>query len=159
MFVANGILFNHESPRRGESFVTRKISLAVARIVAGTRDHLTLGNLDARRDWGFAGDYVDAMWRMLQHEQPDDYVVATGVSHTVREFVEAAFGYVNLDWQQYVRLDPKYLRPSEVDHLLGDPSKARATLGWTPTMTFTELVRTMVDADVAVAEREGGRTK
>lgn len=154
MFVANGILFNHESPRRGESFVTRKISLAVARIVAGTRDHLTLGNLDARRDWGFAGDYVDAMWRMLQHEQPDDYVVATGESHSVREFVEAAFGHAKLDWEKYVRLDPRYLRPSEVDHLLGDPSKARSTLGWTPTVSFGELVRMMVDADIVLAERE-----
>ncbi len=155
MFVANGILFNHESPRRGESFVTRKISLAVARIVAGTRDHLTLGNLDARRDWGFAGDYVDAMWRMLQHERPDDFVVATGVSHSVREFVEAAFGYVKLDWEKYVRLDPRYLRPSEVDHLLGDPSKARSRLGWAPTVSFEALVRMMIAADVAAVDRHG----
>ena len=155
MFVSNGILFNHESPRRGESFVTRKISLGVARIVAGTRDHLTLGNLDARRDWGFAGDYVDAMWRMLQHERPDDFVVATGESHSVREFVEAAFGYVKLDWEKYVRLDPRYLRPSEVDHLLGDPSKARGTLGWTPTVSFDALVRMMVDADIAAVDRHG----
>ena len=154
MFVANGILFNHESPRRGESFVTRKISLAVARIVAGTRDHLTLGNLDARRDWGFAGDYVDAMWRMLQHERPDDFVVATGESHSVREFVAAAFGYVNLEWEKFVRLDPRYLRPSEVDHLLGDPSKARTTLGWSPKVSFTELVRMMIDADIAAVDRE-----
>jgi GDPmannose 4,6-dehydratase len=154
MFVANGILFNHESPRRGESFVTRKISLAVARIVAGTRDHVTLGNLDARRDWGFAGDYVDAMWRMLQHDLADDYVVATGESHSVREFVEAAFGYVKLDWEKYVRLDPRYLRPSEVDHLLGDPSKARDRLGWAPKVTFEQLVRMMVDADLEIAQRE-----
>jgi GDPmannose 4,6-dehydratase len=154
MFVANGILFNHESPRRGESFVTRKISLGVARIVAGTRDHITLGNLDARRDWGFAGDYVDAMWRMLQHEQPDDYVIATGESHTVREFVEAAFGYVKLDWEKYIRLDPQYLRPSEVDHLLGDSTKAREKLGWTPKVGFEALVRMMVDADLELAQRE-----
>ncbi len=154
MFVANGILFNHESPRRGESFVTRKISLGVARIVAGTRDHITLGNLDARRDWGFAFYYVEAMWRMLQHEQPDDYVVATGESHTVREFVEAAFGYVKLDWEKYVRLDPQYLRPSEVDHLRGDPSKARETLGWAPKVEFAALVRMMVDADIAMVQGE-----
>jgi GDPmannose 4,6-dehydratase len=154
MFVANGILFNHESPRRGESFVTRKISLGVARIVAGTRDHITLGNLDSRRDWGFAGDYVDAMWRMLQHEQPDDYVIATGESHTVREFVEAAFRYVKLDWEQYIRLDPQYLRPSEVDHLLGDATKARETLGWAPKVGFEPLVRMMVDADLELAQRE-----
>lgn len=149
MFVANGILFNHESPRRGESFVTRKISLAVARIAAGKQSSLALGNLDARRDWGFAGDYVDAMWRMLQHHTADDYVVATGESHSVREFVEAAFGHAGLEWERYVRLDPRYLRPSEVDHLLGDPSKARRDLGWTPTVTFQELVRRMVDADRA----------
>ncbi|MBL8981009.1 MAG: GDP-mannose 4,6-dehydratase [Gemmatimonadetes bacterium] len=149
MFVANGILFNHESPRRGESFVTRKISLAVARIAAGKQSSLALGNLDARRDWGFAGDYVEAMWRMLQHHTADDYVVATGESHSVREFVEAAFGHAGLEWERYVRLDPRYLRPSEVDHLLGDPSKARRELGWTPTVTFQELVRRMVDADRA----------
>ena len=149
MFVANGILFNHESPRRGESFVTRKISLAVARIAAGKQSSLALGNLDARRDWGFAGDYVDAMWRMLQHHTADDYVVATGESHSVREFGEAAFGHAGLEGERYVRLDPRYLRPSEVDHLLGDPSKARRDLGWTPTVTFQELVRRMVDADRA----------
>jgi GDPmannose 4,6-dehydratase len=154
MFVANGILFNHESPRRGESFVTRKISLGLARIVAGTRDHITLGNLDARRDWGFAGDYVEAMWRMLQHEKADDYVVATGESHTVREFVEAAFGYVKLDWEKHVRLDPQYLRPSEVDHLLGDSTKARETLGWAPKVGFEALVRMMVDADIAMVQGE-----
>jgi GDPmannose 4,6-dehydratase len=153
MFIANGILFNHESPRRGESFVTRKISLAVARIAAGQQTSLALGNLEARRDWGFAGDYVDAMWRMLQHDVADDYVVATGASHSVREFVEAAFGHVGLDWEPYVRLDPRYLRPSEVDHLLGDPSKARRDLGWTPTVSFTELVKRMVDADMAAIRR------
>ena len=154
MFCCNGLLFNHESPRRGESFVTRKISLAVGRIVAGTQHALALGNLDARRDWGFAGDYVDAMWRMLQQPTPDDYAVATGESHTVREFVEAAFRHANLDWQRYVTLDEKYLRPSEVDHLLGDASKARLGLGWTPTVTFDELVKMMVNADVTLAERE-----
>lgn len=153
MFVANGILFNHESPRRGESFVTRKISLGVARIVAGKRDHLTLGNLDARRDWGFAGDYVDAMWRMLNHDTPDDYVVAMGESHSVREFVEAAFGYANLDWERHVRLDERYLRPSEVDHLLGDASKARKQLDWKPKVSFEQLVRMMVDADIAAEAR------
>ncbi|MBK8249447.1 MAG: GDP-mannose 4,6-dehydratase [Gemmatimonadetes bacterium] len=149
MFVANGILFNHESPRRGESFVTRKISLAVARIAAGRQSALALGNLDARRDWGFAGDYVEAMWRMLQHHTPGDYVVATGESHSVREFVEAAFGHAGLEWERFVKLDPKYLRPSEVDHLLGDPSRVKRELGWTPTVTFQELVRRMVDADRA----------
>ncbi len=148
MFVANGILFNHESPRRGESFVTRKISMAVARIAAGHQQSLALGNLDARRDWGFAGDYVDAMWRMLQARTPGDYVVATGESHSVREFVEAAFGHVNLDWQKYVRLDPKYLRPSEVDHLLGDPTRAKTALDWSPRVAFPELVRMMVEADL-----------
>ncbi|MFP5354020.1 MAG: GDP-mannose 4,6-dehydratase [Gemmatimonadota bacterium] len=154
MFCCNGILFNHESPRRGESFVTRKISLAVARIAVGTQKQLALGNLDARRDWGFAGDYVDAMWRMLQQPWPDDYVVATGESHSVREFVQAAFAHVNLAWERYVTLDEKYLRPSEVDHLHGDPSKARQKLGWSPTVTFEELVKMMVDSDLRLAERE-----
>jgi GDPmannose 4,6-dehydratase len=153
MFVANGILFNHESPRRGESFVTRKISLAVARIVAGSQKTVALGNLDARRDWGFAGDYVDAMWRMLQAESPDDFVVATGESHSVREFVEKAFAHAQLDWQQHVKLDPKYLRPSEVDHLLGDASKAQRALGWKPTVTFDALVGMMVDADMEAVRR------
>jgi GDPmannose 4,6-dehydratase len=153
MFVANGILFNHESPRRGESFVTRKISLAVARIVAGKQKHVALGNLDARRDWGFAGDYVEAMWRMLQAQSPDDFVVATGESHSVQEFVERAFGYANLDWRKHVTLDPKYLRPSEVDHLLGDPSKAQRALGWKPAVTFDQLVKMMVDADVKAETR------
>jgi GDPmannose 4,6-dehydratase len=152
MFVANGILFNHESPRRGESFVTRKISLAVAQIARGRQEALALGNLDARRDWGFAGDYVDAMWRMLQHDRPDDFVVATGTSHSVRQFVEAAFGHAGLDWQRYVRRDPKYLRPSEVDHLQGDPGKARAALGWSPSVSFDALVRMMVDADLAALD-------
>ncbi len=154
MFCCNGILFNHESPRRGESFVTRKISMAVARIAVGTQKTLALGNLEARRDWGFAGDYVDAMWRMLQQPWPDDYVVATGESHSVREFVQAAFGHVNLEWERYVTMDERYLRPSEVDHLLGDPSKARQKLGWTPTVTFDGLVKMMVDEDLRLAERE-----
>jgi GDPmannose 4,6-dehydratase len=148
MFVANGILFNHESPRRGESIVTRKISMAVARIAAGKQDALTLGNLDARRDWGFAGDYVEAMWRMLQHTEASDYVVATGESHTVREFVEAAFGHAKLDWTKYVRFDERYTRPSEVDHLQGDAGKAERELGWKPRVTFDALVRMMVDADM-----------
>jgi GDPmannose 4,6-dehydratase len=154
MFVANGILFNHESPRRGESFVTRKITLAVGRIVAGSQQKLSLGNLEARRDWGFAGDYVDVMWRMLQHTSPDDFVVATGESHSVREFVERAFEHANLDWRAHVTLDPKYLRPSEVDHLRGDANKARRQLRWEPRVGFDALVRMMVDADIALAARE-----
>jgi GDPmannose 4,6-dehydratase len=154
MFCCNGILFNHESPRRGESFVTRKISLAAARIAVGTQQRLALGNLEARRDWGFAGDYVDAMWRMLQQRWPDDYVVATGESHSVRDFVTAAFGHLNLDWEKHVTLDERYLRPSEVDHLMGDPSKAREKLGWSPTVTFEGLVKMMVDADLKLAEQE-----
>ncbi len=149
MFATNGILFNHESPRRGETFVTRKITRAVARIAAGTQKTLYLGNLDARRDWGFAGDYVEAMWRMLQVDQPDDFVIATGEAHTVREFCELAFGHVNLDWEQYVKVDPRYFRPAEVDYLLGDPSKAERTLGWKPRLSFPDLVRTMVEADVS----------
>lgn len=149
MFTASGILFNHESPRRGELFVTRKITKAVARIKAGLQSELVLGNLDARRDWGFAGDYVEAMWRMLQHDEPDDYVVATGEAHTVREFCEAAFGHVGLDWQQYVRVDERWFRPAEVDYLLGDPSHAAATLDWNPTVSFGALVEMMVDADSA----------
>jgi len=146
--VSNGILFNHESPRRGETFVSRKITRAVARIHRGLDDTLFLGNLDARRDWGFAGDYVDAMWRMLQRDTPDDYVVATGVTHSVRDFLEAAFGHVGRRWQDHVQVDPRYLRPAEVDALQGDASKARAALGWSPTVGFEELVRTMVEADL-----------
>ena len=149
MFTSNGILFNHESERRGETFVTRKITRGVAAIVAGRQEHLYLGNLEAKRDWGFAGDYVEAMWRMLQHDTPDDFVVATGESHTVREFCELAFGHVGLDWDQYVRVDERYFRPSEVDYLLGDATKAKTDLGWTPTLSFPDLVRRMVDADVA----------
>lgn len=147
MFAGNGILFNHESERRGETFVTRKITRAVAAIVAGKQEHLYLGNLDAKRDWGFAGDYVEAMWRMLQHDQPDDFVVATGEAHSVQEFCELAFGHIGLNWQDHVRIDAKYERPSEVDHLLGDPTKAERLLGWKPTLGFEGLVHRMVDAD------------
>ncbi|MEZ5403271.1 MAG: GDP-mannose 4,6-dehydratase [Bryobacteraceae bacterium] len=154
LFVANGILFNHESPRRGETFVTRKITRAVGRIAAGLQDKLYLGNLDAKRDWGFAGDYVEAMWRMLQNDHGDDFVVATGEAHSVREFVEAAFGYAGLDWERYVAIDPRYLRPTEVDYLLGDSSKARAALGWTPNVSFDGLVRMMVESDILLAKRE-----
>ena len=148
MFACNGILFNHESPRRGETFVTRKITRSVARIKAGLDDKLTLGNLDARRDWGYAKEYVDAMWRMLQQDEPEDFVIATGETHSVREFLEEAFGHVGLDWQKHVVLDKRYERPSEVDLLVGDPAKAREKLGWQPKVTFRELVRLMVDADV-----------
>jgi GDPmannose 4,6-dehydratase len=148
MHVSNGILFNHESPRRGENFVTRKITLGVAAIKKGKAKELRLGNLEARRDWGFAGDYVEAMWRMLQQEKPDDYVVATGETRSVREFCEEAFSYAGLDWKQYVKVDPKYFRPAEVDLLLGNPAKAKAQLGWEPKVGFKELVRLMVDADL-----------
>jgi GDPmannose 4,6-dehydratase len=148
MHVSNGILFNHESPRRGENFVTRKITLGVAAIKKGTAKELRLGNLDARRDWGFAKDFVEAMWLMLQQDQPGDYVVATGETHSVREFCEEAFGCVGLDWKEFVKVDPKYFRPAEVDLLLGDPSRAKAKLGWQPRVTFKELVRLMVEADL-----------
>jgi GDPmannose 4,6-dehydratase len=154
LFISNGLLFNHESPRRGETFVTRKITRAAGRIKAGLQKKLFLGNLDARRDWGFASDYVEAMWMMLQHSEPGDFVVATGEAHSVREFLDEAFSYVNLDWRQYVEIDPLYFRPTEVDYLLGDPSKARATLGWQPKITFQQLVRMMVDADIRLAEQE-----
>jgi GDPmannose 4,6-dehydratase len=149
LFACNGILFNHESPRRGETFVTRKITRAVARIVAGTQKHLYLGNLDSKRDWGYAKDYVNAMWLMLQQDQPDDYVVATGETHSIREFLEIAFNYVNLNWNDYVKFDPRYLRPAEVDLLIGDPSKAKEKLNWQPSVTFEGLVKLMVDADLA----------
>jgi GDPmannose 4,6-dehydratase len=149
IFAVSGILFNHESPRRGLEFVTRKVSDGVARIKLGLADHLSLGNLDAHRDWGFAGDYVRAMWLMLQQDTADDYVIATGVSHSVRELVEIAFGHVGLDWQKYVRTDPALLRPAEVDHLIGDASKATRVLGWKPSVDFRQLVAMMVDADVA----------
>ncbi len=149
MYAVSGILFNHESPRRGMEFVTRKVSDAVARIKLGRSTELRLGNLDARRDWGFAGDYVDAMWRMLQRPDPEDYVIGTGVAHSVRELVEAAFGHAGLEWSKYVRSDPAFMRPAEVDVLLADPSKARRELGWGPQMGFQDLVRMMVDADLA----------
>ena len=148
LFAVSGILFNHESPRRGLEFVTRKVTDGIARIKLGLTDTLSLGNLDARRDWGFAGDYVRAMWLMLQQDEADDYVVATGVSHSVRELVELACEHVGLDWKSCVRQDPKLLRPAEVDHLIGDPSKARQKLGWSPDVDFPALVRMMVDADM-----------
>lgn len=157
LHASNGILFNHESPRRGETFVTRKITRAVAHIQAGLQEKLYLGNLDAKRDWGFAKEYVEAMWLMLQQEQPDDYVIATGETHSVREFLEAAFAHAGLDWQKHVALDERYHRPAEVDLLIGDPSKAKRVLGWEPKVKFTDLVKLMVDADVALlkAHREG----
>jgi len=149
MFACSGILFNHESPRRGLEFVTRKVTDGVARIKMGLSDHLNLGNLDACRDWGFAGDYVRAMWLMLQQDEADDYVIATGVSHSVKKLVETAFGHAGLDWQRYVRIDPALTRPAEVDHLIGDASKGRRVLGWTPSVPFERLIAMMVDADVA----------
>ena len=149
LFAVSGMLFNHESPRRGLEFVTRKVSDGVARIKLGLASTLSIGNLDAHRDWGFAGDYVLAMWKMLQQDRPDDYVIATGVSHSVRELVDIAFARVGLDWQKFVRVDPALLRPAEVDHLLGDAAKARAELGWTPEVDFKQLVEMMVDADMA----------
>ncbi len=148
LFACSGILFNHESPRRGVEFVTRKVTDAVARIKLGLTDSLSLGNLDAQRDWGFAGDYVRAMWLMLQQDRADDYVIATGVSHSVQALVETAFGHAGLDWHAHVKLDPKFLRPAEVDHLIGDASKATKELGWTPAVDFKGLVTMMVDADV-----------
>jgi len=154
LFAVNGILFNHESPRRGETFVTRKITRAVGRIKAGLQDKLYLGNLDARRDWGYAPEFVEAMWLMLQAETPEDYVIATGETHTVREFLEHAFGRVDLEWERYVELDPKYERPTEVDLLIGDPARAKRDLGWEARVKFAELVRIMVDADLEVARRE-----
>lgn len=150
LFAVSGILFNHESPRRGLEFVTRKISHGVAAIKTGRAGELLLGNLDAHRDWGYAGDYVRAMWLMMQHDEPDDFVVATGETHSVREFVEIAFSHAGLDWEQYVRQDERFLRPAEVDHLRGDAAKARRVLGWEPTVNFPELVRMMVDADLAL---------
>ncbi len=148
LFACSGILFNHESPRRGLEFVTRKISDGVARIKHGLASELRLGNLQARRDWGFAGDYVDAMWRMMQQDQPDDFVIGTGEAHTVENFVRTAFGHVGLDWQEHVKIDPKFFRPAEVDILQADAAKARRKLGWVPRMTFEQLVTQMVDADV-----------
>ncbi len=154
IFACNGILFNHESPRRGETFVTRKITRAATRIKEGLQDKLFLGNLDAQRDWGFAGDYVEAMWMMLQADEPDDFVIATGETHSVRDLLNECFGYLELDWEDYVEMDPRYLRPTEVDLLLGDASKAREALGWKPKVTFPELVRLMVDADLKLARAE-----
>ena len=149
MFTVSGILFNHESPRRGLEFVTRKVSDRVARIKLGLSDHISLGNLEAARDWGFSGDYVQAMWLMLQQDQPEDCVIATGVSHTVRELVQTAFSHVDLEWEKYVRIDQDLLRPAEVDHLIGDASKANRVLGWKPTVNFKQLIGMMVDADLA----------
>jgi GDPmannose 4,6-dehydratase len=154
MFAANGVLFNHESPRRGENFVTRKITRSATRIKLGLQDKLALGNLDAMRDWGFAGDYVEAMWLMMQQDQPGDFVVATGESHSVHEFVELTFDRVKLDWRKYVETDPRYLRPAEVDVLIGDASRARKILGWKPRVKFNQLVEMMVDADMELAQRE-----
>nr|ABK27153.1 unknown [Picea sitchensis] len=154
MFACNGILFNHESPRRGENFVTRKITRAVGRIKIGLQKKLYLGNLKASRDWGFAGDYVEAMWLMVQQDKPDDYVVATDDSHTVEEFLKEAFGYVGLDWKDHVLIDPRYFRPAEVDNLRGDSSKARKLLGWAPKVGFKQLVAMMVDSDLELAKRE-----
>jgi len=154
LFACNGILFNHESPRRGETFVTRKITRAATRIKLGLQDRLYLGNLDAKRDWGFAGDYVEMMWLMLQADKPDDYVIATGESHSVREFLEEVFGYLDLDWQKYVEIDPRYFRPTEVDCLLGDAGKAKRVLGWEPKVEFVELAKMMTDADMEIAKRE-----
>jgi GDPmannose 4,6-dehydratase len=154
LFACNGILFNHESERRGETFVSRKITRAATRIKLGLQQKLYLGNLDARRDWGYARDYVEAMWLMMQAPEPDDYVIATGEIHSVRDFLDAAFGLLDLDWKEYVDIDPRYYRPAEVELLLGDPTKARTKLGWAPKMTFSELVKLMVDHDLALAHDE-----
>jgi GDPmannose 4,6-dehydratase len=154
LFAVSGMLFNHESPRRGLEFVTRKVTDGVARIKLGLADSLSLGNLDAQRDWGFAGDYVEAMWMMLQQDRADDYVIATGISHSVRELVETAFTHVGLDWNKHVKLDPKLVRPAEVEHLVGDNAKARRSLGWQPTVNFTALVKMMVDADLGRVANE-----
>lgn len=148
LFACNGILFNHESPRRGETFVTRKITRALARILAGRQKKLYMGNLDSKRDWGYAKDYVKAMWLMLQQDQPDDYVIATNETHSIREFLDISFGFAGLDWQDYVEFDPRYLRPAEVDLLIGDSTKAQQKLGWKPSVTFEELVALMVKADI-----------
>jgi GDPmannose 4,6-dehydratase len=158
LFACSGILFNHESPRRGLEFVTRKVTHAVARIKLGMQDELHLGNLEARRDWGYAPDYVHAMWLMLQQDHPDDYLVATGETHSVREFCQVAFDHVGLDWEKYVVVDPKFYRPAEVDLLVGEPSKAKRLLGWEPSVTFQELVRIMTDADLAGLQQTGNHT-
>jgi GDPmannose 4,6-dehydratase len=154
IFATNGILYNHEGPRRGETFVTRKITRAVGRIKHGLQEDVFLGNLEAKRDWGWAPDFVEGMWRMLQHSEPDDFVLATGETHSVQEFVELAFGHAGLDWKKHVKIDPRYFRPTEVDVLLGDASKAKRVLGWEPTVRFAEIVRRMVDADLELAARE-----
>lgn len=154
MFIANGILFNHESPRRGETFVTRKITRALGRIKMGLQEKLYLGNLDSKRDWGFAGDYVEGMWRMLQHDKPDDFVLATGEAYSVRQFLDEAFGLLELDWAKYVEIDPRYYRPTEVDNLQGDSTKARTVLGWEPKVGFKELVAMMVEHDLELALQE-----
>ena len=154
IFACNGILFNHESPRRGETFVTRKITRAATRIKLGLQEKLYLGNLEAKRDWGFAGDYVEAMWLMLQQDTPDDYVIATGQTHSVREFLDEVFGVLEMDWQEYVEIDPRYYRPTEVDLLLGDAGKAKKILNWQPKVTFSGVARMMVEADMKLAERE-----
>lgn len=156
LYAVSGILFNHESPRRGREFVTRKISDGVARIKLGLARELRLGNLDAQRDWGYAGDYVKAMWQMLQHDEPEDYVIATGTTHSVREFLEIAFEHVNLHWQDYVVQDPRFMRPAEVDQLVGDAGKAKRQLGWEPTIDFATLVRMMVDADLEALQGSAG---
>jgi len=154
LHASNGILFNHESPRRGENFVTRKITRAIARIKAGLQDKLFMGNLEARRDWGYAKEYVEAMWLMLQQSEPDDYVVATGETHSVKDFLEQAFGQVGLDWEKHVEIDPKFYRPAEVDQLVGDATKAHKKLGWTPKTKFADLVRLMVDTDVQLLKSQ-----
>jgi GDPmannose 4,6-dehydratase len=158
LFACNGILFNHESPRRGETFVSRKITKAAVRIKLGLQKRLFLGNLDARRDWGFAGDYVEAIWRMLQQDKAEDYVIATGETHSVREFLDEAFGYLHLDWKRFVEIDARYYRPNEVDVLLGDPSKARQAIGWQPKVQFRELVRMMIDADLEAESNPRARS-
>ena len=155
MFACNGILFNHESPRRGETFVTRRVTKAAVAIKLGLQDKLFLGNLDAKRDWGFAGDYVEAMWLMLQQDQPDDFVIATGETYSVRDLLTESFGYLGLDWEKHVEIDPRYYRPAEVDLLIGDPTKARTVLGWEPKVKFKELVRMMVDADLEKIKDSG----
>jgi GDPmannose 4,6-dehydratase len=159
LFAVSGMLFNHESPRRGLEFVSRKVTNGVARIKLGLDDSLPMGNLDAQRDWGFAGDYVRAMWQMLQQDQPDDYVIATGISHSVRELIEIAFGRVGLDWRKHVRVDPALLRPAEVDHLLGEPTKAKKQLGWTPAVNFKQLIEMMVDADLERGNAAAGAAR
>jgi GDPmannose 4,6-dehydratase len=155
LFASNGILFNHESPRRGETFVTRKISRAVAAIKLGLQKELYLGNMDAKRDWGYAPEYVEGMWRILQADQPDDFVLATNETHTVKEFVQEAFGHVGLEWEKYIKYDARYERPAEVDLLIGDPAKAKRQLGWEPKVRFKELVQIMVDADLEMLEGKG----